>query len=111
MKQEDPAARLESPAFRRGEESQIWPTAVPVEALIVGDAYIAAHAELYDSIIAGLGDALRCAWEAIRPKPLCDCPMDPYHRWNCALTPIWAQTIRDLDTNPWTVIKPWDLVS
>lgn len=34
----------------------------------------------------------------------CDCPMDPYHRWNCAATPIWAQTIRELDTNPWTVI-------
>lgn len=33
-----------------------------------------------------------------------DCPMDPHHRWNCAQTPIWAQTIRDLDTNPWTVV-------
>lgn len=31
----------------------------------------------------------------------CDCPLNPHHRWNCALTPIWAQTIRDLDTNPW----------
>lgn len=36
--------------------------------------------------------------------PACDCPMNPYHRWNCALTPIWAQTIRDQDCNPWTVI-------
>lgn len=35
----------------------------------------------------------------------CDCPMDPYHRWNCNLTPLWAQTIRDLDVNPWTVMK------
>ena len=35
----------------------------------------------------------------------CDCPMDPHHRWNCALTPIWAQTIRDLDCNPWSVTR------
>ena len=35
----------------------------------------------------------------------CDCPMDPHHRWNCALTPIWAQTIRDQDCNPWTVTR------
>ncbi len=33
----------------------------------------------------------------------CDCEMMPYHRWSCDLTPIWAQTMRDLDTNPWTV--------
>lgn len=38
----------------------------------------------------------------------CDCPDTSFgrnpHRWNCALTPIWSQTIRDLDTNPWTVV-------
>lgn len=40
----------------------------------------------------------------------CDCPMNPYHRWNCALTPIWADTMRDLDCNPWTElheVKLW----
>ena len=37
--------------------------------------------------------------------PMCDCPMNPHHRWNCALTPIWAQTIRDQDCNPWTVTR------
>lgn len=35
------------------------------------------------------------------------CGCDPYdqspHRWNCALTPIWAQTIRELDVNPLTL--------
>lgn len=36
--------------------------------------------------------------------PDCDCPMNPHHRWNCALTPIWEQAIRDLDANPWTVV-------
>lgn len=36
--------------------------------------------------------------------PACDCPLDPHHRWNCPLTPIWAQTMRDLDCNPWTVV-------
>ena len=35
----------------------------------------------------------------------CDCPLTPYHRWNCHLTPIWAQTMRDLDCNPWTVLS------
>lgn len=35
--------------------------------------------------------------------PGCDCPRHR-HRWNCQLTPIWAQTIHDLDTNPWTAI-------
>jgi hypothetical protein len=30
-----------------------------------------------------------------------------HHRWNCALTPIWAQTIRDLDINPWTTHTKW----
>ena len=48
-------------------------------------------------------------WLPGDPEPPCDCPMNPYHRWNCSLTPIWAQTIRDLDVNPWTVIRPRDL--
>lgn len=39
----------------------------------------------------------------------CDCPLDPHHRWNCALTPVWAQTMRDLDCNPWTVVHPRDM--
>lgn len=30
----------------------------------------------------------------------CDCDPAAYHRWNCALTPIWAQTIRELHMNP-----------
>lgn len=36
----------------------------------------------------------------------CDCPVNPFahHRWNCDLTPIWAQTMRGLDINPWTVV-------
>ena len=35
----------------------------------------------------------------------CDCDPASYHHWNCRATPIWAQTIRDLDTNPWTVVR------
>lgn len=45
----------------------------------------------------------------------CDCPDTTFgrnpHRWNCHLTPTWAQTIRDLDCNPWAVIRPRDLAS
>lgn len=48
-------------------------------------------------------------WLPGDPEPPCDCPMNPFHRWNCSRTPIWAQTIRDLDLNPWTVIRPRDL--
>lgn len=42
-------------------------------------------------------------------QPACDCPLDPHHRWNCALTPVWAQTMRDMNVNPWTVIKPFEM--
>jgi DNA-directed RNA polymerase subunit RPC12/RpoP len=82
-----------------------WPADQPPEVLAHADAYIEASAEAYDSILPGLGDALRAVWADVRPAPSCDCPMDPYHRWNCALTPIWAQTMRDLDINPWTVVR------
>lgn len=82
-------------------EPGYWPTELPPEAL----------AYAYDKIIPGLGDALREAWKLLRPQPSCDCPMNPHHRWNCHLTPIWAQTMRDLDTNPWTVFRPHDLAN
>lgn len=43
----------------------------------------------------------------------CDCPDTNFgrnpHRWNCDLTPVWAQTIRALNVNPWTVVRPRDL--
>jgi hypothetical protein len=60
----------------------------------------------YQYLISHLNDPAKCArcghpWCVYCGE--CDCPMDPYHRWNCALTPIWAQTIRDQDCNPWTV--------
>lgn len=78
-----------------------------------GDDIIEAYAQAFDALlIPGRGDVLRDAWRDIKTwllPPLCDCPMDPYHdpyhRWNCPLTPLWAQTIRDLDVNPWTVMK------
>lgn len=61
----------------------------------------------YQYLISHLNDPAKCArcghpWCVYCEE--CDCPMDPHHRWNCALTPIWAQTIRDQDCNPWTVI-------
>ncbi|MGE2733821.1 hypothetical protein [Mycolicibacterium vaccae] len=45
----------------------------------------------------------------LREVRSCDCPMAPHHRWNCPLTPAFAQTIRDLDCNPWTVVRPRDV--
>lgn len=67
-------------------------------------------AQCYDAFMPdlGLGDILRDlfrnALAAIAP-PACDCDLNAYHRWNCALTPLWAQTMRDLDTNPWTATR------
>lgn len=61
------------------------------------------------AVVSHLEATLR-RWMPGNPAPepclICDCPMDPHHRWNCALTPIWAQTIRDLNKNPWTVLRP-----
>lgn len=63
------------------------------------------------------GRAVAPTWLPDSRRPACDCPLipsgtrpprPPFHRWNCALTPVWAQTIRDLDVNPWTVIRPTD---
>ncbi len=86
-----------------------WPATVPAEHSPSGTRTSRSTRRYVTRSSRGLGGFLRDIWRAIRPSPSCDCPLDPYHRWNCALTPIWAQTIRDLDTNPWTVIKPWDL--
>lgn len=36
--------------------------------------------------------------------PACDCPLNPHHRWNCHLTPVWTELVRDMDCNPWTVV-------
>lgn len=83
-----------------------WPHEAPIELLAKADAHIELTALAYDAVFGTFcGDLMRDLWRDIRPEPTCDCPMDPYHRWNCALTPIWAQTIRDLDTNPWTVVR------
>lgn len=77
-----------------------WPTHASIEHLAWADMYIEASAQAYDAILPTLGDVLRDIWPQVRPLPTCDCEL-PHHRWNCHLTPIWAQTIRELDTNPW----------
>ena len=84
------------------------PAGMTKTAADTADEYIEACAQIYDTcLFPGLGDVLRDAWREIRAlvvPPHCDCPLDPHHRWNCALTPVRAQTIRELDTNPWTVV-------
>jgi hypothetical protein len=58
--------------------------------------------------VSGAGYAAISVWIEMRPtleQRLCDCPRDPYHRWNCTATPIWTQTMRDLDLNPWTAVR------
>lgn len=83
-----------------------WPTHAPIELLREADAAVEVMAATYDSIsiFGPLGDIFRELWRDIRPQPTCDCPMDPHHRWNCNLTPIWAQMLRDSDFNPWTAL-------
>lgn len=62
------------------------------------------HSEACRGFRAHMPTCWVCDEEMAREiAPDCDCPMDPHHRWNCTLTPIYAQTIRDLDVNPWTV--------
>lgn len=54
-----------------------------------------------------LRDPLTCALiELVDDGRWDDCDCDPaaFHRWNCHTTSIWAQVIRDLDVNPWTVM-------
>ena len=87
-----------------------WPTEAPIELLLAADTQIELYATAYDDLFSGLaglsvlGDAVRAAWYSIRPRPTCDCPMDPHHRWNCELTPVWAQLMRESDFNPWTAL-------
>lgn len=80
------------------------------------DAYIESRAVVCDAVIPGLGDILRELWPDVRATflthALCDCDRTaPHHRWNCPATPIWAQTIRDLDTNPWTVFRTREMAA
>ena len=68
---------------------------------------------VYSDMLTDIADAAQGALKtAIRmaKNRYCDCPLNPYHRWNCTLTPVWAQTIRDLDVNPWTVMPVPDLI-
>lgn len=93
------------PAGMRLSEQQLAAADTAVEE--TAKAYDDAFGWIFGNV---LGDAFRAAWTLIRPQleqRLCDCPRDSHdshHRWNCPATPVWAQTIRDLDTNPWTVI-------
>lgn len=84
----------------------LWAKTAPAELLNEADAYIELIASAYDAIaiLPGIGGLLRDAWAAVRPQPSCDCPMDPHHRWNCELTPVWAQLMRESDFNPWTAL-------
>lgn len=94
------------PDHPRLESMTSFMARMPIEAIRAGDAHIQLQAAAFGAItgLSGVGDLLREAWAAIRPEPTCDCPLDPHHRWNCHLTPIWAQTIRDLGMNPWTIV-------
>lgn len=86
-------------------EVEHLPKLTEVELAIVDHAVDAYTATLPNILGIDWAGAFRAAWTELRPlleQRLCDCPRDPYHRWNCPATPIWAQTIRDLDTNPGT---------
>lgn len=63
-------------------------------------------ADFYDSYIGyGTGDILRNAWrELVNNADPCDCP-PTHHRWNCHRTPVYRQTMRDLDINPWMLFE------
>lgn len=82
---------------------------VPDEVLATAQAFDAMWTQLLGGTpFDGMTAAIRAYWLAAVGPRWCDCPMDPHHRWNCPMTPTWVQTIRDLDTNPWTVITRKD---
>lgn len=77
---------------------------IPDWALATAESLDAVVSQLLGAPFDGMTIAIRAHWLATVGPRWCDCPMDPHHRWNCPMTPIWAQTMRDLDTNPWTVV-------
>lgn len=77
---------------------------IPDEDLEVAHSWDQVLTSLLDTPTQIMQAAIRAHWLAAVGPRWCDCPHEPHHRWNCRMTPIWAQTIRDLDTNPWTVI-------
>lgn len=60
---------------------------------------------LWHECECGVVDVLTCSRYDMFTGWACDCDPAAYHRWNCAETPLWAQTMRDLDVNPWTVAR------
>lgn len=93
-------------------EPSIYELTKELAAIVGPDGAIETTAQVYDMLLGQwCGDVLRDAWKIavdsvlpLLPWP-CDCDPFEHHRWNCATTPIWAQTIRDLDVNPWTVVR------
>ncbi|MCG7592414.1 hypothetical protein [Mycobacterium sp. PSTR-4-N] len=83
--------------------------AIPVPAEILATAEAWDH--MWTQLLGGIPfdcmtDTVRAFWLATVGPRWCDCPCDPHHRWNCPMTPLWAQTMCDLDLNPWTVMRP-----
>lgn len=68
----------------------------PLLQAVLDDANLSVEVQLWRPAFDPL--TAPCWWQWREP---CDCPDTGFgrnpHRWNCALTPIWAQTIRDLD--------------
>lgn len=106
----DPTERAHLAALRLSEAQLAEADHVAEQ---IAQTYDAAFGGIF-GIGIGIGDAFRAAWAELRTlieQRLCDCPRDPHHHWNCPATPIWAQTIRDLDTNPWTVFRPREMAA
>lgn len=77
---------------------------VPADLLELADAVDGMYASLLGIQTGAWATLVRQVWLAHVGPRWCNCPHN-HHRWNCPMTPIWAQTIQDLDLNPWTVFE------
>jgi hypothetical protein len=90
-----------SPRDRSGFRGFDWND--PALLAAINDASLSIEVQLWRRTFDPL--TAPCWWQWREP---CDCDLiarertrtRPRHRWNCALTPIWAQTMRELDVNP-----------
>ena len=65
---------------------------IPDEALAIAEAYDGMFATLLGVRTDAIQNAVRAIWLAIVGPRWCHCIGEP-HRWNCPMTPIWADTV------------------
>ncbi|MEW5810288.1 MAG: hypothetical protein AB1925_12625 [Actinomycetota bacterium] len=71
---------------------------VPPEVLAIAADWDSMFATLLGMPCGAMADAVRAWWLAFVGPRWCHCVGEP-HCWYCPMTPIWAETIEDLNLN------------